>query len=120
MSRKRSPTAATLRAGYGGLLGGISEVLDAARHASARAVNVLMTATYWEVGRRIVEFEQGGSKRAEYGEALLKRLEVDLTARLGRGFSRQNLQNMRQFYSVCSSSWICQRLSGISASAICQ
>jgi hypothetical protein len=48
--------------------------------------NALMTATYWEVGRRIVEFEQGGEKRAGYGEELLARLADDLTARFGRGF----------------------------------
>jgi hypothetical protein len=58
-----------------------------------------MTATYWEIGRRIVESEQGGEKRAGYGEALLKRLAEDLTARLGRGFSERNLEQMRLFYS---------------------
>jgi hypothetical protein len=58
-----------------------------------------MTATYWEIGRRIVEFEQGGEARAGYGEALLKRLAEDLTARLGRGFSERNLEQMRLFYS---------------------
>jgi len=57
-----------------------------------------MTATYWEVGRRIVEHEQHGKKRAGYGEALLERLSVDLTARFGRGFSRQNLHKYRQFF----------------------
>jgi len=108
------------RTSYAGLIGGISELLEAARRASVRVTNALMTATYWEVGRRIVEFEQGGKKRAEYGEELLKRLAEDLTTRLGRGFSRQNLQNMRQFYSVCSPVWIRQRLSGISDLSICQ
>jgi len=83
---------------YPGLIGGIGTLLDTARHASARAVNSLMTATYWEVGRRIVEFEQGGKKRAGYGEELLKRLAVDLTARFGRGFSYTNLNKYRQFY----------------------
>jgi len=84
---------------YTGLVGGIRELLDAARRSSARAVNVLMTATYWEmIGHRIVEFEQGGKKRASYGEELLKRLSVDLTTQFGRGFSRQNLQTMRLFF----------------------
>lgn len=105
---------------YAGLVHGIDELLGAARSASVRVTNALMTATYWEVGRRIVEFEQGGKKRAKYGGELLKRLAVDLTARLGRGFSRQNLQNMRQFYSVCSVVWIRQRLSGNSDPAIRQ
>ena len=52
---------------YTGLIGGIGELLETARQATARAVNSLMTATYWEVGRRIVEFEQGGKKRAGMG-----------------------------------------------------
>jgi uncharacterized protein DUF1016 len=65
---------------YGGLIGGIAELLEIARRTAARTVNALMTATYWEIGRRIVEFEQGGEKRAEYGEGLLARLADDLTA----------------------------------------
>ncbi len=85
-------------ADYSGLVGGISELLDAARRASARTVNAFMTATYWEIGRRIVEFEQGGEKRAEYGEALLERLAQDLTTQYGRGFARPNLIRFRQFY----------------------
>jgi predicted nuclease of restriction endonuclease-like (RecB) superfamily len=98
--------------GYSGLLDGVSDLLEAARRASARAVNAFMTATYWEVGRRIVEFEQGGAKRAVYGEQLLKRLASDLTARLGRGFSVQNIENMRLFYGVCGTKEISQTLSG--------
>jgi predicted nuclease of restriction endonuclease-like (RecB) superfamily len=84
--------------GYGALVAGISGLLGQARRAAARAVNGILTATYWEVGRRLVEFEQGGRARAEYGEALLKRLAQDLTARLGRGFSERNLESMRRFY----------------------
>lgn len=61
--------------------------LEAARRAAARSVNAVMPATYWEVGRRIVEFEQGGQERAAYGQALLKRLAGDLSAHFGRGFS---------------------------------
>src|SRR5437667_10989927 len=57
-----------------------------------------MTATYWEIGRRIVEFEQRGKKRAQYGEELLQRLAQDLTARFGRGFSYPNVNKFRQFY----------------------
>src|SRR5690349_17159885 len=57
-----------------------------------------MTATYWSVGRRIVESEQGGEGRARYGKALLKRLSADLTSRFGRGFSVDNLEMMRLFY----------------------
>ena len=98
MSLKKKPPAPPLPRAYSGLVGGISELLEIARRASARTVNSFMTATYWEVGRRIVEFEQAGKKRAEYGEALLTRLADDLTRRFGRGFSRFNLGRFRQFY----------------------
>jgi hypothetical protein len=63
---------------YTGLLTGVSELLEQARHAAARSVNQILTATYWEIGRRIVEFEQKGAYRAEYGESLLRRLSKDL------------------------------------------
>src|SRR6266550_3993694 len=83
---------------YDGLIGGIAELLEASRRIAARTVNALMTATYWEIGQRIVEFEQRGKKRAEYGEELLQRLAQDLTARFGRGFSYPNVNKFRQFY----------------------
>ena len=83
---------------YGGLIGGIAELLEAARRNAARAVNALMTATYWEIGRRIVEFEQQGKDRARYGEQLLDQLSADLTSRFGRGFGRRNLFQIRAFY----------------------
>lgn len=76
---------------------------------SARTVNSILTATYWEIGRRIVEFEQGGEARAEYGGATLARLSQDLRAKHGRGFSERNLRQMRLFYA----GWdICQTPSG--------
>ena len=80
------------------VLHGIVELLEASRRAAARAVNVVMTTTYWEVGRRIVEFEQGGKQRADYGEELIRTLAVGLTERFGRGFSKRNLDYMRAFY----------------------
>jgi predicted nuclease of restriction endonuclease-like (RecB) superfamily len=83
---------------YDEALSGISELLDQARRAAARSVNGILAATYWEVGRRVVEFEQGGRARAEYGEGLVKRLSADLTAKHGRGFSERNLRQMRTFY----------------------
>ena len=83
---------------YGGLIGGIAELLEAARRTAARSVNALMTATYWEIGRRIVEFEQQGAARAGYGEQILSKLSQDLTARFGRGFGRRNLFQIRAFY----------------------
>lgn len=73
-------------------------LIDAARHAAARSVNALMTASYWEIGRRIVEAEQKGRRRAGYGEQQIERLSADLTQQFGRGFSRQNLQQMRSFF----------------------
>ena len=54
-----------------------------------------MTAAYWLIGRRIVEFEQSGEERAEYGTALVEKLAEDLTGQFGRGFSLQNLYRMR-------------------------
>jgi len=57
-----------------------------------------MTATYWEVGRRIVEYEQGGRGKAKYGEQIIDNLARDLTARFGRGFARRNLFQMRAFH----------------------
>ena len=83
---------------YAGLLDGVSELLEAARRASARTVNAFMTATYWEIGRRIVEFEQGGTNRAGYGEEVLKRLSGDLTTRFKRGFGVVNLSYMKRLY----------------------
>jgi predicted nuclease of restriction endonuclease-like (RecB) superfamily len=99
-------------ADYPGIHAGIVALLEAARRTAARSVNALMTATYWEIGRRIVEFEQGGQERAVYGEALIERLSADLMARFGRGFSRQNLQQMRQFYQAWPVGQIRQTLSG--------
>ena len=88
----------TLPDSYGDIHSAIVQLLEGARRAAARSVNALMTASYWEIGRRIVEAEQGGRERAEYGEQLIKRLAEDLTTRFGRGFSRQNLWQMRAFY----------------------
>ena len=101
MTRKTSVAAGkrtALPAGYAGIHGGIVELLDAARQAAARSVNALMTASYWEIGRRIVEAEQKGRRRAGYGEQLMERLSADLTERFGRGFSPDNLENMRRFF----------------------
>jgi predicted nuclease of restriction endonuclease-like (RecB) superfamily len=84
--------------GYGSVLSDIVRVVEGARRSAARSVNAVMTATYWLVGRRLVEQEQGGKTRAGYGEALLERLSADLTVRFGRGFSADNLETMRLFY----------------------
>lgn len=107
MTSKRT----TKTVAYPKLVGGIGALLEQSRRAVARSVNCLMTATYWEVGRRIVEFEQGGKKRAGYGDELLQRLAEDLTKRHGRGFSRRNLQQMRWFYLANPPNRIRQTLS---------
>ena len=83
---------------YDCLIHSLQDLLILARHTTARSINAIMTATYWEVGRQIVEFEQGGNPRAEYGKALLEQLAGDLTQRFGRGFSRHNLARFRDFY----------------------
>ena len=87
---------------YRGLIDDITKLLEHARRASARSVNAIMTATYWKIGRRIVEFEQKGSERADYGEELLIRLSRDLTRRFGRGFAKSNLYQIRGFYLAYS------------------
>ena len=84
--------------GYDALLSGVVSLIEEARRVSARTVNAIMTATYWEIGRRIVENEQGGKRRAGYGEVLVKQLSTDLTSRFGRGFAKSNLYQMRAFY----------------------
>lgn len=109
------PGAATAPAGYDRVLADMVELLAAARRAAARSVNAVMTATYWRMGRRIVEEEQGGKRRAGYGEELVERLSQDLGKRFGRGFSRQNLQQMRQFYVVYQQDKIRQTASGKSS-----
>lgn len=90
-------------ADYDKVLSGVVALLDAARRASARVVNSVMTGTYWEIGRRIVEHEQAGKERAAYGTELLILLSADLTKRFGRGFSVDNLERARKFYLTFAS-----------------
>jgi predicted nuclease of restriction endonuclease-like (RecB) superfamily len=112
MANKTKRPSGHFEAHYDSILGEISHVIDAARKSAARSVNCIMTAAYWLIGRRIVEFEQKGEKRAAYGEELLERLSADLGKSHGRGFSRQNLQQMRQFYLFYLPKPICQTPSG--------
>ena len=77
----------------------VAEILRAARANAYRAVNFAMVEAYWNVGRMIVEEEQRGQQRAEYGAALLKNLSIRLTAEFGAGFDERELRRMRQFYS---------------------
>ncbi|RKT98897.1 DUF1016 domain-containing protein [Burkholderia sp. Nafp2/4-1b] len=87
---------------YRKTLSDVVAMLEHGRQAAARSINALMTATYWQIGRRIVESEQGGEARAAYGHALLHRLSADLTRRFGRGFGVDNLELMRLFYQSYS------------------
>lgn len=80
----------------------ISVLLESARKRAVIAVNQAMVITYFEIGRMIVEEEQNGENRAEYGKRLLKDLSFRLTERFGKGFSEDNLSNMRKFYLAYS------------------
>lgn len=83
---------------YHKLLDNVGVLLSSAREQAAYAVNTLLVQTYWQVGRHIVEFEQQGHEKAEYGSGLLDRLAKDLTTQYGKGFSRSNVFLIRQFY----------------------
>ena len=83
---------------YQRLLGRISETYVTGQLRAVQAVNTQITETYWQLGRHIVEFEQAGNLRAEYGKALIDTLAADLRLRHGKGFSRSNLVYMRLLY----------------------
>ncbi len=85
-------------ADYDSILTDVTGLLESARRGAARAVNTFMTVTYWEIGRRIVQWEQGGESRADYGEYLVEGLSADISVRYGRGFSRRAVYQMRAFY----------------------
>lgn len=76
----------------------IKELLYSAKNRVYQTINTTMTQTYFQIGKRIVEEEQGGEIRAEYGKSLLKLLSVQLINEFGKGFSVDNLENMRRFY----------------------
>lgn len=76
----------------------IKELLYSAKNRVYQTINTTMTETYFQIGKRIVEEEQGGETRAEYGKSLLKLLSVQLINEFGKGFSVDNLENMRRFY----------------------
>lgn len=78
----------------------ISKILDKARERVYYAANFEMVQAYWDIGREIVEEEQKGQNRAEYGTSLLKRLSQQLTKAYGQGFDESNLRNIRKFYNV--------------------
>jgi predicted nuclease of restriction endonuclease-like (RecB) superfamily len=97
---------------YSGLIADLASLIEQGRKAAVRYVNTVLVATYWLVGRRVVEYEQKGKERAEYGELLLERLSRDLTSKFGKGFGRENLRLMRQFYLIYKDTRISQTVSG--------
>lgn len=106
----------------------IVEVIEQGKRQLAISINQTIKSTYWNVGRHIVEFEQRGNVRAKYGTSLLSRLAQILRARVGRGYSRPNLNNMRKFYllfPICQTSdkselAICQMSDRLTWSHICE
>ena len=83
---------------YESLVTSISEIYSFGKSKSFRAVNAVLIETYWKIGQHIVEFEQGGNTKAEYGSQLLERLSKDLSLQFGKGFSLSNIKRFRQFY----------------------
>lgn len=83
-----------------GLYQDIKKLLQSSKNKLYQTINTTMTQTYYDIGKRIVEEEQGGVARAEYGVALLKNLSQELIKEFGKGYSEQNLKNMRQFFLI--------------------
>lgn len=94
---KKEPVTTTSHE-LGPLIAEVRNLIQSARHAAATTVNTLQVLTNFEIGRRIVEYEQKGEKRAEYGARMLKELSARLTEEFGKGFSKANLEYMRRFY----------------------
>jgi len=86
------------QASYSELLNTIGSTIETARQNAVKAVNHELVKANWEIGRHIVEFEQLGEERAEYGSNLLSNLSKDLKQRFGKGFGRRNILDMRRFY----------------------
>lgn len=93
-----SPNHPPLPAGLPPLLEALRGLIAQARHSVLRAADAAQVQTYWQIGRHIVEFEQGGEVRAAYGKGLLAALAESLTREFGRGFDERNLRNMRSFF----------------------
>lgn len=76
----------------------IRQIIDNGRKAAYLSVNAVMVQTYWNIGKRIVEEEQNGKERADYGKKIIKQLAAELSFEYGNGFSERNLRNFRAFY----------------------
>ena len=86
--------------GVGEFFSGAIAIVEKGRHITYTTINQAMIETYWQLGRHIVEFEQGGEKRADYGTETLRKLAVLLTEHFGKNFSARNLRYYRRFYQV--------------------
>lgn len=98
-SEAKNKTAILKKSNYQSLVQSIGGLIQSARIRVVQTINTEMVNLYWEIGRHIVEYEQGGSDRAKYGEKLIERLAEDLTHQFGKGFSSRNLKNMRTLYA---------------------
>src|SRR5690606_33291807 len=87
-----------IQAIYQKLVDTIGTTIESARLRAIQAVNNELLKANWEIGKYIVEYEQHGNEKAEYGSALLTNLSKALKARFGKGFSKSNIYLMRQFY----------------------
>lgn len=104
--------------GFEKMISDIEALVNTSKNELATSINKVMTVTYWSIGKYIVEFEQEGNAKAEYGKNLLSTISKELTLRLGKGYSRPNLNNMRKFYLKYSN---CQIVSDkLSWSHICE
>ncbi|MFH1565365.1 MAG: PDDEXK nuclease domain-containing protein [bacterium] len=102
MSQKIQMSPKIIKRDYVALFTKVADLLEKGKRQAYFKINSVLLHTYWCVGREIVEFEQGGEKRAKYGEETIKQLSIDLTMRFGRGFSYRNLQQIKKFYLLFS------------------
>ncbi len=94
MSKPKLPAADP----YSHLIAQIEQTVNDGRKRVVAAIDQSMVVTYWNVGQHIVQYEQNGKERAEYGSKLLRNLSLDLTARLGSGYNHTNINYMRMFF----------------------
>ncbi len=99
MSNKKPNIAVKKENNYNRLIDNIAQILEQGRKHAYSAINTILVRTYWDIGKRIIEFEQSGRQRAQYGSNLLQNLSKDLK-KYGKGFSTDNLEKMRKFYLV--------------------
>jgi len=114
------PNIKPISSNYKSLISWITNLLAQARHSAVQQINTILVTTYRTIGKQIVEFEQKGKERSKYGSWLLKKLSADLSKQFGKGFSIDNLENMRNLYlyrpklipsTMSSKSWNSETLS---------